>query len=245
MTTAVRRRAAARFRLGGRLVLATLAVLLVAVPFTALLLLVRAANPGLAAIDQGVAADLHRFLRGRPALEASMHVVALLTQPFLLRAIALVAVIRLWRRDRQRVAIWLGVTMIVGGTLGGVLKLLVARSRPAFEDPLATAAGYSFPSGHALNAMLAAGCLVVLLHPATRGGRRAAVWAGATALVLVTGFNRVVLGVHYLSDVLAGWTVGLATVLATVAAFALWRRDEGLPPGDPEHGLDPGPRDES
>jgi undecaprenyl-diphosphatase len=119
-----------------------------------------------------------------------------------------------------------------------VLKVIVARARPEFTDPVTVAGGYSFPSGHALNSMLFAACLLVLVHPMTSGGRRAAVWCTGFAFVLLVGLNRISLGVHFLSDVLAGWVVALATLTATLAAFETWRREQGLPQATTETGLD-------
>jgi undecaprenyl-diphosphatase len=134
---------------------------------------------------------------------------------------------------------WLVATMTIGGLLSVVLKDIVQRARPVFDDPIAVILGYSFPSGHALNAMLGAGCLIVLLHPRTHGARRALLWAGAIAFLLLVGLDRIAIGAHFVSDVLAGWVIGAATVCATVAAFAVWRSEEGLPPPSTEVGLDP------
>jgi undecaprenyl-diphosphatase len=64
-------------------------------------------------------------------------------------------------------------------------------------------------------------------------------WVAAVVGVLVVGLDRIALGVHYVSDVLAAWVVGMAIVAATVAGFELWRRDEGLGTTGPDEGLDP------
>jgi undecaprenyl-diphosphatase len=120
--------------------------------------------------------------------------------------------------------------MAVGGILGVLLKLLVGRDRPELLDPVAQAAGYSFPSGHALNSALAAGVFLLVLLPFVRDhpGRRAALWAGVILLPLLTGLSRVFLGVHYTSDVVAGWLLGVAVVAATTVAFE-GRRARGGP----------------
>lgn len=212
-----------------------------AVPAVLLFLLVRSANPQVADVDAGA----HDALRGaavsRPALADAMDVVAVAAHPWVLRTAAAFGVAVLWRRGRRRVAVWLGATFVIAAGLSAGLKVLVARARPVFDDPIAHAAGYSFPSGHALTAAVGAGCVVVLLHPRLRGRARAVLWLVAGGFVLLVGLNRVVLGVHFLSDVVAGWTVGLATVVATVVAFAVWRAEEGLPPPSPAAGLDPPP----
>jgi undecaprenyl-diphosphatase len=97
---------------------------------------------------------------------------------------------------------------------------------------VARAAGFSFPSGHALNATLAAGVLLLVLLPYTRDRRplRWALWAAALLIAVVTGLSRIALGVHWTSDVLAGWLLGVAVVAATSAAFATWRNRTGRRP---------------
>jgi undecaprenyl-diphosphatase len=81
--------------------------------------------------------------------------------------------------------------------------------------------------------MAFAACAVILLHPVLARRGRALLWGLAAAFVLLVGFDRIALGVHYVSDVLAGWAVGLATVLATAAMFDRGRVRPLTP--DPEH----------
>jgi undecaprenyl-diphosphatase len=67
-------------------------------------------------------------------------------------------------------------------------------------------------------------------------------WLSSVAaglVVLAVGFARVGLGVHYLSDVLAGWILGLGWLAATVAAFHAWRQDVGASVPDVAEGLEP------
>jgi membrane-associated phospholipid phosphatase len=155
--------------------------------------------------------------------------------PRVMWALVAVTALVLWRRGRRRHALWAVVTIAVGASLDTPLKELIARARPAFADPVATAPGYSFPSGHALNTMIVAAAAVVLGWSATRGRpwRRAALLGAAAALVLLTGFDRVGLGVHYVSDVVGGWLIGLAVVCITTAAFSLDLAPAEREPGDP------------
>jgi undecaprenyl-diphosphatase len=226
-------------RLSLRLGLGALAAVLVAVPLTLLTVLVLGKSATLERADAAVANAFHDQVLPRPWLARTFEVLADVTNPNTWRLVALVIAIVLWRRGRRRLVGWLVVTMAVGGLLGPLLKEVVARARPAFEQPIATADGYSFPSGHALNSMLFAAVLLVLGHPATRGARRLALWATALVIVAVTAADRLALGVHYASDVLAGWVVALATICTTTAAFAVWRTQEGLPAPSPESGLEP------
>jgi undecaprenyl-diphosphatase len=87
----------------------------------------------------------------------------------------------------------------------------------------------SFPSGHALGASI--GCcllLLITLRFLPRGGRIAAV-IGAGLIVGAVAFARVVLGVHFVSDVLAGITLGIGWVAVTTWAYVSWRRETGQP----------------
>jgi undecaprenyl-diphosphatase len=85
------------------------------------------------------------------------------------------------------------------------------RDRPFFEDPLATASSFSFPSGHALVSLAVYGSLALVVARHTRSRRRAAaILAVAAIWILAIGFSRLYLGVHFLSDVLAGYAAGAA-----------------------------------
>jgi membrane-associated phospholipid phosphatase len=228
--------------LASRLILGGAVAAGVAVPLTVLTALVLSRSEGLRTWDTSVVDAVHGQVVGRPDLARLLGWLSVITHPHTVRAVSAALVVVLWRKGHRRRAIWLGVTIAVGGGLDPILKDAVARARPAFEHPVALAPGYSFPSGHALNSMLLAACLVLLTHGPTHGRRRrAAVWAGAVLLVLVTGADRVGLGVHYVTDVVAGWLIALITVAITTTAFESWRRDVGLQPSSAESGLDPGP----
>jgi membrane-associated phospholipid phosphatase len=208
-------------RFGARAVVAAIGVVLVVVPLTLLVVLVLAKSRRLRAVDQGIEDVVHRYVVARPALERALEIGSVVLHPRVMWALAAITFVALWVRGRRRHAVWAVVTIAIGGALDTPLKDLIARARPIFPDPVATAPGYSFPSGHALNTMVVAAGAVVLGRRATRDrpGRRAALLLAAAALVLLTGFDRVGLGVHYPSDVVGGWLVGLATVLVTTAAF--------------------------
>ncbi len=200
-------------------------VLLVA-PFALLAMLVLSDWPPLRRLDLAITTQLHGYALDHPVWVRAMSFWTDLFAPMPLRAAALVLVIWLARDGARRLAVWATTTMVFGGLLGPLLKLLVGRRRPDLPDPVAQAPGLAFPSGHALNAMLAAGILLVVFVPRTRprSATRVAVWLGALTIALVTGFSRVALGVHWSSDVLAGWLLGVAVVVATTTGFTVWSR---------------------
>jgi undecaprenyl-diphosphatase len=111
---------------------------------------------------------------------------------------------------------WRGALILAGVTLSGRLlveaqKIAVGRLRPADHDPLVAIQSYAFPSGHAANATIVFLCLAILL-PRTASGRRLALWVAAV-LAAAAGISRPMLGVHWPSDVAAGWAFGLAWTL--------------------------------
>jgi undecaprenyl-diphosphatase len=94
--------------------------------------------------------------------------------------------------------------------LGPVLKVLFTRPRPPANEHLVAIDSWSFPSGHSLNSMVVLGLLTVLAVRGRTGLPRVLVVAVGAFLVLLVGFSRVYLGVHWPTDVLAGWLIGAA-----------------------------------
>jgi membrane-associated phospholipid phosphatase len=127
--------------------------------------------------------------------------------------------VRLLQRRAWWTAGWL-VTAVVGiGPLNTLLKEAVGRIRPPFEEGGARFESLSFPSGHSSGIATLATVALVLAWPVlSRHARRWAVLAAA-ALVLLVGLTRMWLGVHFLSDVLGGWSLGVAWTLLTALLF--------------------------
>ena len=227
-------------RLERRLLLASGAVAVATVPVA---VLGYAATHGwgpLHRLDSGVANDLHSWAFSSPHAVGFLKGVSTVFDPWTLRAVALGGVLLMAARGQRRLALWAGTTVAVAGVTGFVLKLVVARSRPSLPDPVSAAPGSSFPSGHALNSMAILGVLVLLVLPMVPRPWRPLVWALAGAAVALVGFARVALGVHYVSDVVAGWLIGAGLVAVTVVAFETWRRPEARPPGQVlKEGVDP------
>ncbi len=200
------------------------------VPFSVLALLVISAWWPLRSLDARLAEALHGFAVTNPGWVSGAQVWTDVFGPGPLRVAVLVMAVWLWWRGARRVALWAAITMVAGGLLGTTLKLVFGRDRPELLDPVASAPGYSFPSGHALTAALGAGVLLLALLPfadrvreSRRRATRSGMWAAAILVTAVTGLSRIALGVHWMSDVLGGWVLGIALVVATTAAFATWR----------------------
>jgi undecaprenyl-diphosphatase len=213
-------------RFGARAGLAALALVLVAVPFGLLLFLVEDKWPPLLDVDDDARDSMHGFAVAHAGFVTAMRILSTIGSAVVyLPLFALVAGWLLWR-GRRRLAIFVAVTAAGSAGLNALVKLAVHRTRPVLPDPVAHANGLSFPSGHAQSAMVAACVLGLLALPRLGRRGRAAVVAAGLAWVLAIGFARVSLGVHYVSDVLAGYVLGAAWVAAMTAAFRAWHREE-------------------
>ncbi|MEO5900349.1 MAG: phosphatase PAP2 family protein [Ilumatobacteraceae bacterium] len=207
------------------------AFVLVAIPFAFLLLEVVLKGP-LTVHDQQVADELNRYnVREDDGVELA-RVVTQLGSTAVLVAVVVVAVVWLavfHRRRRQ--ALFLVVTAALGLALNNVLKVVVGRARPHFAHGGGSAFGSSFPSGHAMNSTVVYGCLLVIAWPFLRSVRaRIGAFVVTAGVVLAIAASRVVLTVHYVSDVVAGIVLGTAFVLASAAAFTAWRQEGGRLP---------------
>jgi len=240
MTRPSLRDARAQRRLHVRLLLGAAVGGLLAVPVVIGALLVRGRWGPLVRLDTSVADGLHRYALDHPFYVDVLKVGAVVLDPWVYRAAALVLVVLLIRRGARRLAWWAAVTTVAGGLLGVGLKALVERARPVFDDPVHTSPSWSFPSGHALNSALVTAVILLAVLPALPSRRwRIAAWAVGGLGVLATGYDRIGLGVHYTSDVLAAWFAAAAVVAATAIAFEAWQREEGIEVGPLSSGLDP------
>src|SRR5215210_69942 len=212
-------------RFGARAGLAALALVLVAVPFGLLLFLVEDKWPPLLDVDDDARDALHGFAVAHAGFVTAMRTLSTVGSALVyVPLFALVAGWLVWRR-RPRLALFVVVTVAGSVLLNAIVKLVVHRARPVLPDPVAHASGQSFPSGHAQSATVAACVLAMLALPSLgRAGRVAAVAAGVVWVAAI-GFARVSLGVHFVSDVLAGAVLGAAWVVAMTAAFRAWRRE--------------------
>jgi undecaprenyl-diphosphatase len=132
----------------------------------------------------------------------------------------------LLRAGRRRTTVFLVSTSITTGLLIRLIKATVDRDRPSLLEPVATAAGKSFPSGHAMGATAVYGALLVAFAPRMSPRARRTAVAGWFVLVVSICFTRLALGVHYITDVVAGFVLGCAWLALSVAAFRVWQKEE-------------------
>ncbi|GHE37892.1 hypothetical protein GCM10017673_45450 [Streptosporangium violaceochromogenes] len=233
---------AAGSRLSVRLTFAVVAVALFSVLAVLLLVLVMSSFAPLNAFDESVARLLHARASADPGYARLLNLVTDVLGPNTWRALVALAALWAWGRGAPRLAAWAVVTIAASGLLNLALKEIVNRARPVLPDPVSWAPGTSFPSGHAMAAATGTCVLVLMLLPSLRsGGARAAAWGVAAVITVFVAYTRVALGVHWLSDVVAGSALGVVVAAGTTAGFERWRRDEGRAPAAPyRQGVGPG-----
>jgi undecaprenyl-diphosphatase len=151
------------------------------------------------------------YAGGKPALVAIARFFTALGEPTVLISAGAACALWLWYAGHRRLPwVLLGITMF-GRGISEVQKYSIARARPEFEPHLVVVKTQSFPSGHATSSMIFY-LTIALALTAGKPWHRAAV-AGAILLSLLIGTSRVMLGVHWPSDVVGGWAFGMLWVL--------------------------------
>ena len=138
----------------------------------------------------------------------------------------------------RREAMLFTITVVLGWALNAGMKLLVGRERPTLVPHLTEAAGYSFPSGHNFaSAMIYIGMALAFASLSSRHSVRYTLIGSAMIISALIAWSRVMLGVHFPSDVIAGWTGGAAW--AFTAAALLYETAKRAADSAAAHGLDP------
>ncbi len=143
-------------------------------------------------------------------LTSAMHGLTVLGSTTILVPLVVAAGVTFGIRRRS----WAPAAFLAAAQLGSIvlydtIKVLVGRPRPALGQLVATASGYSFPSGHATQVVAVWGALAILAIPALPGtGAKVAAGSSAAVIALLVGFSRIYLGVHWTTDVLGGWALG-------------------------------------
>ncbi len=119
------------------------------------------------------------------------------------------ALVILWSLNKKREAGFLAAALISGEIIKEFLKLLFHRERPNVSFALIQESGYSFPSGHAFMSVIFYGMICYFIYQTCKNKWQKIILLIATAiLVLLIGYSRFYLGVHWLSDVFGGWLIG-------------------------------------
>lgn len=172
-------------------------------------------QPGtLAAFDGALAEQLRAHL---PA--SVLRALAMFTQlggtPWVATMATLTLLVLLLRRQWGLAGVWaiaqIGIMPLTSG-----IKAIVERPRPLHDHGFVTEAGWSFPSGHALGSVVFYGMLAYVLLRLLPARWHRAVIAGAMLLIGGIGISRILLQVHYFSDVMAGYAFGTLWLLLCI-----------------------------
>ncbi len=132
------------------------------------------------------------------------------------------AIIGISSRNKISDSLLLIVSLVGSFLLGYFAKIIIQKERP--ENALIEASGFSFPSGHALRALIFFGLLIYLFKDEIKSKVLKQLFIAVNVvLILLIGFSRIYLNVHWLSDVIAGYALGLFWLGLVVFAFRLKR----------------------
>jgi undecaprenyl-diphosphatase len=155
-------------------------------------------------------------------LDGSMRIVTALGYYWVVLPLLVVVVSFFYQSGWRLSAILLLVSTAGSAVLTTVLKSVFERARPEVFDSGYHASFYSFPSGHATVAVGFYGMLTLVLAYRLRGTARWTVAVSGILVVLLIGFSRLYLGVHYPTDVVAGYLAALLWLVCVGAVYALW-----------------------
>jgi membrane-associated phospholipid phosphatase len=158
--------------------------------------------------DQPILEYVHRH--ASPSLDSLMLLMSHLGYVWGVVPVDIAILLWLIIRRKRRDAAFFGVVVIGAAILNVVAKAAFGRERPKLWPSLAPESTFSFPSGHAMGSMALVTALIVLCWP-TRWRVPMLILGGV--FTLLVGFSRIYLGVHYPSDVIAGWLASFAWAL--------------------------------
>jgi membrane-associated phospholipid phosphatase len=197
-------------------------------------------------VDRSVGGRVHEAVLSSPVLESAGWVLTALGYSVVGWPVAALVAAVLAARGRPWWSVWLVVDAVVVPQLVTLVKHLVHRPRPVWPDPVATAGGWSYPSGHAANGIAVWVAIAVLVagsvarqRVAGGGGLRGAAARVAPWLLAAVGvgigLSRIVLGVHNPSDVVGGWLLAASLVCITAGVVRWW--ELGAAAGSPARRL--------
>jgi membrane-associated phospholipid phosphatase len=176
---------------------------------------------GLTQFDVELAENLRNTMP-LPVLRVTSWVTHLGDPPVVAGAAVLVAIALVLRRQWQLAGLWT-ITLFGTALINHALKVWFERARPLNGHGFIVEHSWSFPSGHASGSMVFYGMLAYVLLRLVPGRHHRAIIASAAALITIVGISRILLQVHYFSDVLAGYTTGAAWMTLCIGTAEMLR----------------------
>jgi undecaprenyl-diphosphatase len=221
----------------GTSVIGLVLVVALVIACAALIMLMETTWPPLERFDRGAAALVDRTVERQSPAATGFAVIMALGGNVVMWWLATVTAAGMVLRRQLRLAVFLMVTGLGALALAPLIKLVVAGlpwERPALAMP-----GNAFPSGHAINAVVFYGALLLVFLPAVPRHLRGVTAGLVAAMVVAIGLTQAALGVHYASDIVGGWICGLTWLAVTTYAFRRWRTVLGRDPRPLGDGLEP------
>lgn len=144
--------------------------------------------------------------------------------------VILLGVILLLKKSlREKYGVKFAIAALSSTALYQIMKYIFQRPRPDLALRLIEQGGYSFPSGHSMNCLVSYGILIYLLLRYCENRRLAKILSvGLGLLIVLIGFSRVYVGVHFPTDIIGGWSLGIVVLVAMIYAFEKFdSRSEG------------------
>ena len=160
-------------------------------------------------LDRSVSFWMHGF--EHPSLDSIMQFFSFVGRSQILACLAVGVLAWCWVNKDRAAFVGLLAVLAANETLNRILKSIFDRPRPTIFEDFASLHSYSFPSGHAMGAVAGFGMMAVVVGRLVPPSKNWA-YAGAVILALLIGLSRIYLGLHWVTDVLAGYAAG-ATVL--------------------------------
>lgn len=173
------------------------------------------------AFDETILLDIHQL--SNPMLDRLMLSITRIGDPQTVVPLTIVVFGFLWWQRYRLEANFFALNAFGGAFLSSVLKLAFNKPRPQLWNQLITEQTFSFPSGHALGSMVLYGFLAYLL--ATSHPQYAKVFYGIAALLILgIGFSRLYLGVHWPTDIIAGYSIGFLWITICINLLRLQQK---------------------
>jgi undecaprenyl-diphosphatase len=157
-----------------------------------------------------------------PLLDRIMRGITFVGEPTVLLGICLGFGIWLHQRGKRSQAMTLAIAGVGAIGLNYLLKVVFGRARPALWDRVIDVGQYSFPSGHAMISMVVYGAIGYLLVKQL-GKWRIAIASGTLLLITSIGLSRLYLGVHWPTDVVAGYAAGIVWLMTCILSLEIWQ----------------------
>ncbi|OJF93542.1 phosphatase PAP2 family protein [Alkalibacterium sp. 20] len=180
-------------------------------------------------LDEMIGAEIHE--ERATLLNAFFIFITRLGNPISVGTITLaVALFSGIHRKNKKIALWYVSTVVFGaGVMNQLVKFIFQRERPTSVEHLITQGGYSFPSGHAMGAVIVYGALLFLIIRTYSSWK---IILPATLVIIpliaLMGISRIYLGVHYPSDVIGGYSLGLAILSLSLGIYSLFLTEKEI-----------------